>query len=88
MLTFLRHLNTPVGNSYAYKDGENEEKNNINFSFQDTEKTLKCLVFPLFVLTCRYLTGDVTNCRDEKQESQEKREKCIHVLKRGRVLSL
>ena len=39
----------------------------------------------MFVLTCRYLSGDVPNGRKEKQESQENREKCIHVFKRGRV---
>ena len=42
----------------------------------------------LLVLTCRYLTGDVSNCRQEKQESREHREKCIHVFKRGRALAV
>lgn len=42
----------------------------------------KLYVRSLLVLTCRYLTGD---CRKEKQESQEHREKCIHGLKRCRV---
>lgn len=68
--------------SCAYTGGEKTRK--IVQTFQ-TGNTIKCLIFPVFVLTCRYLAGDVTYCRKEKQESQEYGEKCIHVLKRGRV---
>lgn len=86
---FFSHGSTHLsGDSNALTDGENDgEKNRPKFSFQ-RRKDSTFSVFPLFVLTCRYLAGDVTNRREERQESQEYGEKCIHVVKRGRLLSL
>lgn len=52
----------------------------LSFATTKTAQTADCVF--LLALTCRYLAGDR---REEKQESQEYGEKCIHVSKRGRV---
>lgn len=47
--------------------------------------TQKCWISAARRFTCRHLTGDDPSGREEKQESQETGEKCIHVPQRGRT---